>query len=243
MFPGLYHAHHNLHLEDLSFWLDLAAQAGSPLLELGCGTGRVLIPLAQAGHSCIGLDHDLEMLEFLRSNINSPLAYPPMLVAGDIGRFSFATHFPLVILPCNTLSTLALAERRACLQCVQNHLQLGGIFAVSMPNPEVLERLPARSEPELEDELIHPRTGNPVQVSSAWRRTKHTFVVTWIYDQLMPDGAVERVSVETAHQRCSAQSYLDDIQEAGLRVLDQYGDFDRSGYSPHAPNLIILATG
>ena len=50
MLPSVYHAHHNRHLEDLPFWLDLAAQTGDPLLELGCGTGRVLIPLAQAGY-------------------------------------------------------------------------------------------------------------------------------------------------------------------------------------------------
>ena len=58
MFPQLYHAHHNRSLEDLPFWLELAAQAGDPILELGCGTGRVLIPLAQAGYHTIGLDND-----------------------------------------------------------------------------------------------------------------------------------------------------------------------------------------
>jgi ubiquinone/menaquinone biosynthesis C-methylase UbiE len=48
MFPQLYHIHHNAHTEDLPFWLKLAQQQGGPVLELGCGTGRVLIPLIQA---------------------------------------------------------------------------------------------------------------------------------------------------------------------------------------------------
>ena len=63
MFPELIHAHHNRHLEDLPFWLDLAGETGDPLLELGCGTGRLLVPLGQAGHRVIGVDHDPAMLK------------------------------------------------------------------------------------------------------------------------------------------------------------------------------------
>ena len=240
MFPKLYHAHHSRHLEDLPFWLDLAAHWGDPVLELGCGTGRVLIPLAEAGFHTIGVDHDLAMLQFLRAKVGD-LKPAPQLVDADITRFNLFTQFPLIILPCNTYSTLRKSERLACLECLHRHLKTGGLFAFSIPNPASLVVLPARSAPELEDEFLHPETENPVQVSSAWRRTRHAFHLTWIYDQLSPDGRVERLTAETIHYLLPANDYLDEIKSAGLEEIEVYGDFNRSPYDEASPYLICVA--
>jgi SAM-dependent methyltransferase len=242
MLPELYQAHHGLHLEDLPFWLELTSQCDEPVLELGCGTGRVLIPLAQAGHQMVGIDHDLAMLRYLRTSLPTHARYDLFLIAADITNFWLNLRFGLVILPCNTLSTLSQAERQACLVSIRRHLQPGGTFAVSVPNPQVLERLTAQSTPELEDEFFHTLTGNPVQVSSSWQRTRQAFNVTWNYDQLFPDGKVERVTMKASHHRVSTQGYLDEIHSAGLRVDHLYGDFDLSPYTSESPNLIILAT-
>jgi SAM-dependent methyltransferase len=241
MLPELIHAHHNRHLEDLPFWLELADQTGDPVLELGCGTGRLLIPLAQAGHHAIGVDNDPEMLMFLKANIGSQILSVPMFFIADISEFNLAEHFPLIILPCNTFSILPDNKRLACLGCVRKHLKPEGVFAVSIPNPELLRVLPARAEAEVEDEFTHPKTGNPVQVSSSWRRTKHTFTVTWTYDQLLPDGMVERFAAEAVHQMIPADTYLDEIRNAGLTVTGTYGDFDHSAYHEDSPYLICLA--
>jgi SAM-dependent methyltransferase len=240
MLPQLYHAHHNRYLEDLPFWLDLAVQAGSPVLELGCGTGRVLIPLAQAGCNTIGMDHDLSMLKFFHSNIRLLKLNIPLLVAADICRFNLSIKFQLIILPCNTYSTLRTRDRIACLRCVHKHLREGGIFAVCMPNPNMLIRLPIQSEAELEDAFIHPHTGNPVQVSSSWRRKKHTFHLTWIYDQLLPDGTVDRQVVNILQYIMPINIYLRELKQEGMRVRELYGDFDRSPFTEASPQLIIL---
>ncbi|OGO32347.1 MAG: hypothetical protein A2136_07135 [Chloroflexi bacterium RBG_16_54_11] len=242
MLPQLYHAHHNRHQEDLPFWLELAAQNGDPVLELGCGTGRVLVPLAQAGYRTIGLAYDLTMLKYLKSNTGFQLQPAPFLLAGDISRFSLSARFPLIILPCNTFSTLDDVHRRACLGCIRTHLPEGGIFALSVPNPAILMHLPARAGGELEDEFIHPQTGNPVQVSSTWRRLKSVVKVTWIYDHLFPDGTVDRLSVVVEHRLISMKNYVDDFEYCGLNVTELFGDFDRSAYKPDSPHLIILAT-
>ena len=74
LFPSFYHAHHNAFRSDIPFWLDLARRQGSPILELGCGTGRVLIPLAEAGYTVYGLDIDPEMLEFCLQQV------PPVII-------------------------------------------------------------------------------------------------------------------------------------------------------------------
>ena len=241
MYPSLYHAHHSRNAEDLSFWLELAAQLGDPVLELGCGTGRVLIPLVQGGYRCVGIDHDLAMLKFLQANLDPREKPVPQLIEADISYFYLAAKFPLIILPCNTLSTLDTDQRRACLRCTCWHLQEGGTFAVSLPNPAALRRLPAKETSELEDEFFHPLSGNPVQVSSSWRKTMHTFTLTWTYDHLFPDGTVERVNIDTVHQLTSTEGYIDDIRSAGLKISAIYGDYDRSAYNTDSPSLIILA--
>jgi len=242
MFPQLYHAHHNRSLEDLPFWLELASQTGDPILELGCGTGRVLIPLAQAGYHTVGLDHDPSMLKFLQTQFGPDIQHLPELIESDISEFDLARQFPLIILPCNTFSTLSNEQRLGCLRYVGKHLRKGGIFAVSLPNPELLSRIPARSQPELEDEFVHPKTGNPVQVSSSWRRKKNTFTVTWTYDQLLPDGTVDRMEVDATHLVINLSTYKADFENSGLVISERFGDFDRSQYSSDSPNLIILAS-
>ncbi len=240
MLPELYHAHHNRHLEDLPFWISLASQAADPVLELGCGTGRVLIPLVQAGFNVIGIDQDLAMLHFLQGELGK-LKPKPWLIASDITCFNLSIKVPLIILPCNTFSTLTKKQQSDCLRSVQKHLQLGGLYSVSIPNPEYLRSLPARSAAELEDEFLHPQTGNPVQVSSSWRRTKSTFQLTWMYDHLFPDGRVERLTAATIHQMLPVNGYLEEIRAAGLELVELYGDFDRSPYQEDSPYLIYVA--
>jgi SAM-dependent methyltransferase len=86
MFPPLYHAHHNLYADDLPFWLDLAGKVDGPVLELGCGTGRVLLPLAQAGRQVYGLDNDWEMLRFLANRLTPDLRSLADLIQADMSH-------------------------------------------------------------------------------------------------------------------------------------------------------------
>ena len=241
MLPELYHAHHNRHLEDIPFWLGLAAEWGGPVLELGCGTGRVLIPMARAGFGTVGLDYDLAMLKCLRSNLGSLAVPQPLTLLADISSFNLSRKFPLVILPCNTFSTLSASPRKACLQSVRRHLETGGLFAVSVPNPAILMELPAHSQVELEEVFAHPISGNPVQVSSLWRRSKDTFTLTWLYDHLLPDGRVERTQVKVIHQLLSIDMYHDELKDAGMETRAMYGDFDHSVYRADSAHLVLLA--
>ena len=236
MFPILYHSHHSLHQEDLPFWLDLARQQGSPVLELGCGTGRVLGPLLEAGCDANGLDYDLAMLLFLRRRLQAAEVFQ-----ADMGHFRLAKRFALILMPCNTYSSLSTDTRRLTLLRIAEHLQPGGLFAASLPSPFSLMDLPAHGEPMVEEIFTHPESGNPVQVSSSWKRSRHSFSLSWHYDHLLPDGTVERLSSQTVHNLLPAQDYLQEIEAAGLRIKATYGDFDRSDFNSEAPYLIFIA--
>lgn len=241
MFPALYDAHHSNYSEDLPFWLSLAKQQKGAVLELGCGTGRVLLPLAQAGVPMVGLDNDFSMLAYLHSRLPTDLSPAPLLFAAGITGFRLGMAFELIILPCNTWSTLSSPQRVQALGCIREHLLVDGLFAVSLPAPDLLASLPARSDPVIEEHYQHPLDGSPVQVSSGWRRSQRHFTVTWHYDHLLTDGNVQRITARVRHDLASAQQYQQELIDAGLEIQAVYGDFERSPYSSASQDLILVA--
>jgi SAM-dependent methyltransferase len=237
----LYDAHHSRHVEDLDFWLGLAAQQGDPILELGCGSGRVLIPMALAGYRVFGLDRDAAMLGVLRSNLPPAVSSNVPIFQADLTAFCLSERFNLILLACNTYSTLSEMDRANCLNVVRRHLRTAGVFAASLPNPLLLSSLPERSDAEVEEVFLDPRTAEPIQVSSSWERDEAHFNLFWHYDHLFPDGRVQRVTVKTRHELNPPQTYIHELQAAGFDSIDTYGDFDRSEYAPSSPNLILKA--
>ena len=240
MFPALYHAHHSLHMEDLEFWLRLAEQQGGPVLELGCGTGRVLMALAQHGYQVYGLDRDAAMLAFLRSHTPSEQRAFIHIWQADLANFRLEKSFRLILLPCNTLSTLNLRERKAAFNCVYQHLAPGGVFAASLPNPRLLSQLPRSSNAELEETFSSPHGEGEVRVSSMWKRTRPEFILTWIYEWQAGAGQSERIERTVRHRLDPPYAYMQAISGAGLIVTDTFGDFDRSPYSPDSANWIVV---
>jgi SAM-dependent methyltransferase len=237
----LYHCHHQEYTEDIPLWLALAEKYGDPILELGCGTGRVLLRLAEAGHRVWGLDRDEKMLAVLRAQAEAPDLPENTLILGDMAHFQAPMAFSLIILPCNTYSTLTGEERTSTLEAVNLHLSPGGAFATSVPNPERLALLPEEGEAEVETTFTHPHSGNPVQVSSAWSREEDEVVVRWHYDHLFSDGQVLRTTTETRHFPTAMKEYLGEFLQRGWNVKT-YGDFTFTPYDRDSTYLILVGT-
>jgi len=242
LLPALYHAHHISYTEDLLFWLELAAQNGKQALELGCGTGRVLLPLARSGIAITGIDNDPDMLAFLRHNLPDDLQPAPRIEAADMTAFDLGGRFPLVISPCNTWSTLSAAARAAALSCIARHLQPGGVFAFSVPGPHLLRDLPARSDLKAEEAFPYSLSGEMLQVSSGWRRSQKHFTVTWQYELLQPDGAAQRFTARAQHCLASVEDYQEEARAAGFSVRALYGDFEQSPYDEESDTLVMVCS-
>ncbi len=121
---------------DVAFYGELARAAGGPVLELGCGTGRTLLPIAQAGIDCVGVDASPAMLAVLRQK--SP---PPNLelIEGRMERLELPERrFRLVTCPFRAFSHLLDVETQlAALAAVRRHLEPGGTFALDVFDPKL----------------------------------------------------------------------------------------------------------
>jgi SAM-dependent methyltransferase len=123
---------------DLPLWEELAGRCGDPVLELGCGTGRVALHLARRGYEVIGLDRDEELLEVLEARAEG-LALS--IHCADARAFELAQQVGLALAPTHLLQLLpSQAERRECLQSVAAALRPGGLLAAAiieeMPEPD-----------------------------------------------------------------------------------------------------------
>jgi len=134
---------------DLPLWGELAERCGGPVLELGCGTGRVVLHLARRGHEVIGLDSDPELIAVLRerasnfrhSGVGREPEAPVRALLADARDFGLASPASLVLAPTHLLQLLADAEERAkCLRCIGTALRPGGLLAAAiiegMPEPD-----------------------------------------------------------------------------------------------------------
>jgi SAM-dependent methyltransferase len=123
---------------DLPLWEELAQRCEDPVLELGCGTGRVALHLARRGHETIGLDTDGRLLAALEDRAEG---LPLSTVEADARSFALASPAGLVLAPTHLIQLLkGRAERLECLRSIAAALRPGGIFAAAiieeMPEPD-----------------------------------------------------------------------------------------------------------
>lgn len=128
-------------LVDLPFYVDLAKQIGGPILEMGCGTGRVLSPIARAGIEIHGLDNSAPMLDVLRRHItNEPAEVQQRILIhqGDMRDFRGQQKYPLVTIPFRPMQHMYTVEDQArVLRTAAFHLQDNGILAFDVFFPKL----------------------------------------------------------------------------------------------------------
>src|SRR5438552_11266328 len=116
---------------DVEWFSALARRTGGPILELGCGTGRITVPIAQEGHHIVGLDRSAAMLE--RAERRARRADVEVRwVEGDMRAFSFNEAFALVFVALNSFLMLDPEDRWACLARVREHMAPRGRVAIDV---------------------------------------------------------------------------------------------------------------
>ncbi len=231
----LYHLHHRTYTEDLPFWVDAASRYAPPLLELGCGTGRVFHALRDAGFAPLGVDISFEMLAVLKEQQPAKGAPVPVFQGDARSLGVAAASLGLVILPCNTFSTFEPRERAALLGEIRRVLRPGGGFVFSAPNPLVLWE--AAPQGALRPEMTLPLpNGGEMEVSSAWEREGARFTIRWVYEA---EGM--RCEWATTHLLEPPETTLKALRAAGFEIAALHGDFEGGDFEPSALYLVVEA--
>lgn len=233
--------------EDIPFYVREAEQAGGPVLELGCGTGRVTIPIARAGVDVVGLDNSDAMLDAAKRKISEIEGGHGKIVLRleDMRNFDLKRAFPLVVIPFRGfLELLTVEDQIDCLASVKRHLTPGGrlIFNIFAPDPQMLV--------EDEDAAFHlrdvtdPETGHTFVI---WQQTKiddfhQVLSVRLMVDDLDRTGAVDRrfycdYQLRYAHRI----EILHLLARCGYEVEELYGGFDYSPFDEESGEMVWVA--
>ncbi len=228
--------------EDLAFWLTLAEEAGGPVLELGCGTGRVLLPLARQGIAVTGVDNAQPMLDRLQAKLRAAPVHPaPTVLNADLATFAAAGPFALAIAPFNTfMHLLTLDAQLAVLANVRHHLAPGARLALDLTNPAsayASDDAGLHLERTFNDGETHIQQFSRLEID----RGAQLAHITWLYDAVGPDQVVRRTTAPlTLRYTFPAEMRLL-LERTGFRLYAVYGDYGFGPYHGDAERMLVVA--
>jgi SAM-dependent methyltransferase len=225
---------------DVAFYVDEAKRSSPPVLELGCGTGRILIPVAETGVEVVGVDRSPSMLAVAKERVaelSSEVQARIELVQGDMRHFSLGRRFGLIMIPYRSfLHLLTSDDERAALGCVRNHLSDEGrlVFNVFDPRLDLLQRgIGGDSALRQFAEFAHPQTNRRVvgwyaNRCDPLRQVMHQYNV---FDQLDDHGTVLARQYVPLTLRYVFRYEMQHLLElCGFKVDALYGDFERGPF-------------
>jgi SAM-dependent methyltransferase len=237
---------------DVPFYLEEAKVAGGSVLELGCGTGRLLIPLLSTGLEVSGLDASASMLEVARQkreHLSPELASRLHLHQGDMSEFELGRQFALILIPFRSFQLLLTPEaQRQCLICAGRHLAPRGKVIINLFDPryDLIQpgKQPSASPPK---HLVHPVSGNQVLVETLERVSdpvSQTFKEQWRFTETDSAGGLVRQEEHQLQMRWTFRYEMRHLVEGcGFVVEAEYSDFHRSPPQYGKEQILVLSRG
>ena len=233
---------------DVAFFVEAAVESGGPVLEIGCGTGRVLIPTARAGVEIVGLDLSPHMLEVCRKQLQSEpeeVQSRVQLVHADMRDFRLPQRFELATTPFRPFQHLmTVNDQLACLECIRRHLVEGGKLILDIFNPslEALVSDDLGREVGQEPEFTTPDGRRVLRRQRTVSRDRFSQVnqIELIYYVTHPDGREERL-VHAFPMRYLFRFEAEHLLvRSGFSVEQVYAGYDKSPYGSQYPGELIL---
>jgi ubiquinone/menaquinone biosynthesis C-methylase UbiE len=236
---------------DIDFYVGFAIESGGPVLELGCGTGRVLIPTAKAGIAITGLEKSKEMLKICRDklkNETTEVRSRTKLVNGDMRNFNFGSQFSMVMITFGPFNNLITTEEQInCLNCIRRNLKDNGtlVFDVYYISMNELTAPEGKEIFSVKTPFIMP-DGRSVTWGISRRGAidfnRQVMQDGLFYDIRHPDGHEERL-VYTDPLRYFYRFEVEHLlARTGFKTEAVYADFNKEPFGSKYPSeLIFLA--
>jgi ubiquinone/menaquinone biosynthesis C-methylase UbiE len=236
--------------KDVDFYVELAKDCGGPVLEVACGTGRILIPTAQAGIEIVGLDLSTWMLDKCREKLadeTDDVRTRVSLVEADMRSFEIGRKFKLITTPFRPFQHLTTVEDQlSCLRTIHRHLEDDGRFVLDLFNPSIpyLADNTRREEFGDEPELTMPDGTTMLRRARVPNVDFSSQIVDCelIYYVTRPDGNKERLVHDFPMRYLFRYEAEHLLKLAGFRVESLYADFDKSPYGSKYPGELIFVS-
>ncbi len=234
--------------QDVAFFVDMAREARGPVLEIGCGTGRVLIPTAREGIEIVGLDGSESMLSVCRGKLGQEgpeVRDRVSLHQGDMRDFNLERKFPLVTLPFRPFQhLLTIDDQIACLTTIHRHLTKDGRLILDLFHP-MLERLVGQQyvrEFEAEPEATLPDGRKFIRKGRAMARdlANQLLDIELEHEITHPDGRKERRTQSLTIRYFFRFEVEHLLARCGFEVEHLYGDYDRSDFGTKYPGELLF---
>lgn len=244
-FARLYDDDYGDFTDDLDLYLPLAQRTGGPILEAMCGTGRVLLPLAEAGHTVVGIDISQAMVERANAKIaQAGLTERARAETGDIRALRLPGRFALALVASNSFMHLSTTEDQvAALRAMQAQLAPGGLLVLDLFNPDPRELTLD------EGVLIHSKsfTSSAGATVQKWMLRKTDFAsqthyVEFLYDEIGSDQVVRRDILPFTMRWLYRFELEYLLEKTGYVVEACFGSYELDDYSSDSGRLIVLAT-
>ncbi len=215
------------------------------ILELGCGSGRLLLPLAQAGFTVTGVELSTRMLELARLRVEAAGASRQVrLVQGDFERAELGGPYGLAFCAMNTfMHLLSQRQQLRALHHWRHSLDDRGLLLLDLFNPDVAELAALDGQVQFDRSWIDAETGGTVmkQFIRVAEPALQMIHASMLYDLVLPGGELRRTTVtyDIRYLWLPEAELL--LHRAGYALEDVYGDFDGSGYGSDSPRMILLA--
>ena len=232
---------------DIAFYAELARRGGGLLLEIGCGTGRVALALAEAGLAVVGLDLSPDMLAAAaakRATLPPGAAARLTLTQADMRDFALAERFATIIVPFRSFHLLLSEdEQRRCLAACARHLEPGGRLALHLFDAPADVAAGARATILGRESGVSRVTGLRIEAHSGDCTIDEARQIRreiWHYRELDRHGApvrAQRLELRVRWIRRSEMRAL--LEQAGFAIEAEYGDFLRHPPRPGGEQIWV----
>ncbi|MCY3780184.1 MAG: class I SAM-dependent methyltransferase [Chloroflexi bacterium] len=243
-----YDAENSDKTDDLAMYSRLAAGAADGILDVGCGTGRVLLHLAKAGYSVHGIDKDRAMLDRLEQKLKaSPqLRQRISFVYGDVMTHRWSREFGLILLSYNVLMQFQdLDEQITLLGNLRRFLAADGTLVIDLPNAGPAFASEDSDALNLERSFLDPETGHLIMLQSVsyLDRANQILSVEWIYDEIDGEGLVKRLMAPHRLRYFFLPELRLLLERCGFALKSVLGDTDGAPYDADSERMIVHAVG
>ena len=215
--------------DDFPFYLDLAKQGKGKILDIGCGTGRILKHLMENGYTdIVGMDLSKDMLHIAEKKL-SDAGLTARLIEGDMRDFSIDNKFSLIMIPnCSMIYIDNDEDRRRVFQSVYKHLHNGGVFAFDF-EAEVVPL--GETKPWISSQTIHPVTGevvlSTVQIKGIHKELRLMNMINYRYKA----NNLAKITVNSSFEATCEPNRMQNLLESeGFTIKGIYGDYNLSPY-------------